>query len=221
MQVEHKRRIWRPRLRLSVRSAMILILVLAAWLGLITHRARAQHEAVAAVRKGGGHVVYEGRYFDPRPSDVVGFFRPRWLVNLVGIDYLCNVTEVSLDGLATDAHLIPIGRLPRLEHLSITRSPITDAGLRHLQGLRELRKLYLHVTLISDRGLVHLSGMDSLQLLTLVDTKVTDEGLPMLSGLCCLQELDLPPAVSNEAIQHLQSQLPSARINQGLPHEGK
>ena len=104
------------RLRISVRAAMIFVLR-CAWLGWITHRAREQHEAVAAVRRAGGHVVYNGDNLRSGASDLIGHFRPRWLVNLIGPDYLCKVTDVSLDRNATDANLIQIGRLRRLGYL--------------------------------------------------------------------------------------------------------
>ena len=94
-----------------------------------------------------------------------------------------TVTEISLNSRATDADLIPIGRLSRLEYLSLSGSQISDAGLRHLRGLTILRRLYLHSTPISDAGLVNLKGLARLEVLTLVDTKITDAGLPYLRHL--------------------------------------
>jgi len=198
---------------------MILVLALGAWLGWITHCARVQRDAVAAIRRSGGLIFYNERLWDPLQSECGGLLRPKWLVDLIGVDYLSHVTEVALDHHATDADLMQIGRLARLERLSISQSSITDAGLRHLRGSRALRQLFLHCTPISDGGLAHLNGLARLQLLTLVDTTVTDAGLPYLRGLRCLQEVDLPISVSDRGIQGLQNDLPGVKINRGLPNK--
>ena len=213
-------RTWKTwRFRVSVRAVMILILALAAWLGWIAHSAREQGEAVAAITRAGGHVIYDWGLWYPGQSEVGGLFRPKWLVHLIGVDSLSQVTGVSLDGCASDADLVQVGRLTRLERLSLTSSLITDAGLRHLRGMGTLRQLFLHASPITDEGLAHLNGLIRLQLLTLVDTKVTDAGLPYLRGMRSLQELDVPTAVTDSGIRGLQAGLPSVQIHRGLPYK--
>ena len=54
---------------------------------------------------------------------------------------------------------------------------ITDAGLVHLKGMTKLESLDFRYTQITDAGLVHLKGMTNLQTLSLRDTKVTDPKL--------------------------------------------
>jgi len=219
MQVKPAWAIGRRRLQVSVRAMIILVLALGAWLGWITRCARVQCDSVAAITRSGGFVCYDERLWSPRQSEGSGLLRPKWLVDLIGVDYLSHVTEVALDRRATDSDLIQIGRLAGLERLSISGSSITDAGLRHLRGLTTLRQLFLHDTPISDDGLAHLNGLAHLQLLTLVDTGVTDAGLPYLRGLRGLQEVDVPGSISDRGIQGLQNDLPGVKIYRGLPYK--
>ena len=144
MRAEPSRKTWRRQLRVRVRAVMIL--ALGAWLGRITHCARIQRDAAAAITRSGGHVFYDGKWLDAVQGECDGLLRPKRLVNVIGIDYLSQVTDVSLDHHATDTDLIQIGRLTRLERLSISTSSITDAGLRHLRRLGALRQLFLHST---------------------------------------------------------------------------
>ena len=59
-------------------------------------------------------------------------------------------------------------------------SGVTDAGLVHLKGLARLEKLDLTNTQITDAGLVHLKGLTKLQRLNFWDTQVTYEGVKKL-----------------------------------------
>jgi hypothetical protein len=54
---------------------------------------------------------------------------------------------------------------------------ITDAGLVHLKGMAKLQSLYLTGTKITDAGLVHLKGLTGPRMLVLSKTKVTDTGV--------------------------------------------
>ena len=68
------------RLRFSVRSLMVTVLLLGGSAGWVVHRARVQREAVNAIERAGGKVEYdevftsEGLRDNPRP------FWPRWIV---------------------------------------------------------------------------------------------------------------------------------------------
>ncbi len=196
---------------------MILVLALGAWLGWNAYCARVQRDAVAAITRAGGYVVYDSDLHDlfrRQRAELPGW---NWLEDLIGIDYLSHVSEIAFDGSATDADLIQVGRLSRLQRLSISSSRISDAGLRHLRRLTSLRQLFLHNSQISDEALINLDGLARLQLLTLVDTKITDAGLPYLRNLRCLQELDVPSGISDRAILALQHDLASVEVNRGLP----
>ena len=56
----------------------------------------------------------------------------------------------------------------------------TDAGLVHLKGLTKLEGLRLGFAQVTDAGLTHLKGLTNLVVINLEDTKVTDEGVAEL-----------------------------------------
>ena len=80
----------------------------------------------------------------------------------------------------TDAGLVHLKNLDRLERLHIMYLPITDSGLTHIKGLNELEILKLEQINITDAGLVHLHGLTQLQEVTIRNTQVTTAGLENL-----------------------------------------
>ena len=198
----------RHRLRVSVRRTMILILVLSFGLGWIVHRARVQREAVAAIKRAGGSVMYEHQ-LSPRSSGKPWW--PKWAADILGIDYFDNVKSVFLEFKDSnlEQELAHIGRLDRLEQLYLTGSPVTDTGLASLSGLHSLRKLDLDSTEITDAGISHLAGLTGLQFLDLSRTKVGDAGMAHLGELAGLTNLFLAGTrVDDAGLAHLE-RLPS------------
>ena len=86
-------------------------------------------------------------------------------------------------------------------NLALTK--ITDADLVHLKGLTKLQTLGLAHTKVTDGGLVHLKGLAKLQTLNLMRTKITDAGLVHLKGLTGLQTLGLPSQITDAGLVHL------------------
>jgi hypothetical protein len=93
----------RPRVRLSLRALMIVVLLIGGGLGWIVHRADVQREAVAAIVQGGGSVKYDWEWSDlrilpngalvPAPKKRVPPWR-KWLIDHLGPDYFGDVKEV-------------------------------------------------------------------------------------------------------------------------------
>ncbi len=75
------------------------------------------------------------------------------------------------------AHL---NAFPSFSTLSLSRSDVTDDGLRHLHRLRNLEYLRLRATSISDQGLQHLATLPNLKKVELHRTNVTDAGIAEL-----------------------------------------
>ena len=74
-----------------------------------------------------------------------------------GIDEDGNVSEINLSGTQiTDAALVDLKELKKLESLRLTGTTITDAGLVHLTGLTQLRYLNLSDTQVTNVGVVDL-----------------------------------------------------------------
>jgi internalin A len=174
-----KKRPRRSYLRLSLRGLIVLVLGIGGWLGWMVHRARVQRNAVAALQKIDGTVQYDWERKDGRSFPNGKPWGPRWLVDRIGIDYFGYVTQVRLVAThqLSDAELIHISHLSRLEELDLHRSPVTDARLTHLEGLADLQSLRLFHTGVSDGGLVHLRGLARLRNLSIENTKVTDTGV--------------------------------------------
>ena len=68
----------------------------------------------------------------------------------------------------------------RVLGLSIHGTLITDAGLVHLKGLTKLQELHLNETKVTDAGLAHLKRLAELQTLLLGGTSITDRGIAEL-----------------------------------------
>ena len=203
------RRRW---LQFSLRTLMVLVLIIGAglgWVGMKLRRARAQREDVGEIEKLGGTVLYDRPF---RQSD--------WQRDLFGADVVSHPDKVyflkdrladgDLPGLRahlqrlpqvkelvfaeariTDAGLVEVAALPQLESLAFLKVHVTDAGLVHLQRLTQLRRLSLFASQVTDAGLVCLQELPQLRQLGLDDTQVTDAGLVHLRGLTRLERLYL------------------------------
>jgi len=199
MPTEPVSRPWCRYLRLSVRGLIVLVLVVGLALGWIVRSARIQREAVAAIENAGGNVSYDWEWSNGK--NIMGGkpWAPRWLVDLIGVDYVGHVAFVRLtpNG-ADDAVMVHVGRLKGLQLFTYDQSgfdcvfsspTLSDAGLSHLTELTNLSVLWLSDTQATDAGLVHLAGMTQLSYLHLSGARITGAGLAHLKGLTKLTYL--------------------------------
>ena len=136
---------WQTRLRVSIRGLMVLVLILGVGQALVIHQAQVQRDSVIAIRQAHGEAFYgwdfKGdwllRDIGPRGKPWV----PEWLVDWLGVDYFGHVVDVRFRGSVevTDAVMVAVGRLPRLERLTLSVSGMTDAGMTNLRGLTGCR----------------------------------------------------------------------------------
>ena len=198
--------------RFSLRGMIVLVLVIGGGLGWLVQSARIQHAAVTAVTSVGGSVMYDWEW-TTRSSYKSGAaytgstsWVPKWVTDRVGTDYFGHVTSVWLYAISRDADsvLIPVGRLKRLEWLSLIGSNISDTGLAHLSKTPSLSRLELDYTKVSDAGLVHVEGLKGLTILSLNGTPITDAGLVHLKPLARLSELNLAGThITDAGLMHL------------------
>jgi hypothetical protein len=206
---------------------MFIVLAVGGALGWWTDKARIQREAVAEIWRNGGIVEYGLGFEDNQPlppgaakpqpraagrrrfgRDKLRFVAkpwPTWLVEAVGPDFLSNVKAVYLVGSKKpDASMVFVGRLSRLERLSLAETNATDAGMVHLRNLTHLKWLTLADTRVTGAGLVHLEGLTELEHLTLPNRVITDDELSHLARLTRLRQIDIMgDKVTNAGLGHL------------------
>jgi Leucine Rich repeat len=154
--------IFRGTFQFTLRSLLALVLVVAIasnWLAVEVKQSRQQHEAVEAILKDGGRVVYDYQLAlrAKVPAEPPG---PAWLRESIGEDFFEDVDIVSL-----------------------SYSRVTDIGLMKLEGLRLIKSLNLRATGVTDSGLECLRGLAQLKELDIRDTRITNAGLESLKGL--------------------------------------
>jgi hypothetical protein len=182
-------RSWRRFLRFSMRGLIVVVLVVGVcmgWLVRVVRNSQVQRDAVATIERERGAVRYNGElvvwdagpgWHEIPPGET---WAPRWLVGLLGVDYLYHVTTASLFGWPGGAGMVSVGRLTSLDTLGLEYSGIGDTDLANLTGLTKLSSLDLHDTAITDAGLVHLRRLTNLLKLDLRHTQVTDAGVKEL-----------------------------------------
>ena len=195
---------WRRYLKVSLRSLLLLVLAIGAWLGWLVYTARVQRDAVAAIERSGGWSEYDWGW---RHGDKIRNgkpWAPKWLVDHIGADFFGSVVIVVLPDTGSDAVLDHIRHLSKLEKINLSSSPVTDAGVAHLKGLTHLEELSLRGTRVTDTGVAYLAGLAGLRRLHLGYTKVTDRGLAYLEGLTELRLLHLEGTrVTDTGLAHL------------------
>ena len=211
--------VFRLRFQFSILALLVLVVVVAvpfSWLATEMSEARKQREAVTAIEKAGGEVVYDLQVDPSSDSRMAGAEPPGppWLRRLLGNDLLGTVTFVNLAGVgASDARLEHLTRLTQLQWLWLSDTNVSDAGLEHLKGLTQLQSLGLERTKVTDLGLQHLKGLSHLRTLDLGDTAVGNAGLEHLKGLTQLRDLTLSGTkVSDAGVMKLQQALPNCQI---------
>jgi Leucine-rich repeat (LRR) protein len=207
MSAESAPRRSRKLLRVSMRTLVVVVLLIGGGMGWLVRSARIQHAAVSAVLSVGGSVMYDWEW--NKRKGYTGSSKswvPKWASDRIGIDYFDHVTSIWLYYTTTDTDttLIPVARLTQLEWLSLYGSSVTDSGLQKLKGLTNLARLDLDYAEVSDSSYANLSGLTGLSVLSLNGTRITDNGLAHLKGLTNLTELNLAGThVTDAGLLHL------------------
>ena len=166
---------------MSLRGQLVVIGVLAIWMGWFMHKVNVQRGAVAAIQQAGGSVHYDAEC-DIGNGLQRRVLAPRWLTDSLGIDFCSNVDMASYHTTKADELAGYVAKLPRLHTVDFGLSDLSDAGLSHLRGL-DLTRLMLSKTKVTDAGIRHLHGMINLDLLVLDKTSVGDGAMAELTSL--------------------------------------
>jgi hypothetical protein len=203
----------RRRLALSLRSLMILILIVGVWLAWQTNRARTIRRAVDTIEKAGGQVLFKS------PFDASGQWNswlhpPRWLYRKLGQEYLSDVESVvfaSMKGEAcTPETMRAIVSLPRLRNLNLFNIPVGDGTMQAIGRLLDLEEIQItepfeivSPTLFRNRGKKPSANPPP---------ELTIVGLRHLTGLKKLRKIELRTRCPIEAsILQTWSQFPDLR----------
>jgi hypothetical protein len=187
-----------PRVRLTVRTLMALVLVFGGGFGWVVHRAHVQRDAIAVIRRDGGRIAYSWQWSKGLPVS-----RPPktpwadWVRRRLGPDFIDTVSYVALTGgRCDDESLRAACRLPWLEELTVVNTSVTDVGAEDLRQLKKLRSLDLRLNRITSRPLRHIGEMSELRELKLAmrlsPVPLRDEDMAFLRRLTKLERLMLP-----------------------------
>jgi Leucine Rich repeat len=119
------------------------------------------------------------------------------VLNLERMDRYRNPQSMRVSIPLTDACLIHVQALPRLEVLTLAGNLITDQGLAQIATMRNLKTIDLEATEITDAGLAYIEGMKRLESVNLAANRVTKPALTQLQMARpdLFIELDTEPAV--------------------------
>jgi hypothetical protein len=159
--------------RFSLKTLLVMMTVLAVWLGLYAKKFRDRKEAVAAIETLDGAMG-------------IKYLGPEWLRKLINDEkYFWDPAGVHFNEPLTDGDLDHVvgylTHFQRLRDLTLQGSTITDNGLALLLPLREkLVWLDISNTPISDAAISDLKRFSGLRTLRLQNTRITPAGIAEL-----------------------------------------
>ena len=171
--------LFRLRFQFSIRSMLLLMVVVATacgWLTAAMNRARKQQVAVEAIEKAGGDVGYDweiGAFHLGSGPEPPG---PAWLRRMLGHHFLASVAAAEVHDV-THGMLKPLSVLTQLQNRDVRRPNVGDAGVQQLKDSLQLQVFCLVDYNATDGGLERLKGLSQLQSLAFSGIKVSDAGL--------------------------------------------
>jgi len=218
------RRRW---LRFSVRTILVLMVVMAMSLAWKVNRARAQRKAVEALRNAGVDVVYDYEDSASANGQVAVPPVPAVWVDLFGIDYFADVYGVYfLNSLEGPAHFrdestgFPehvfddIQMLPTVS--SVIISEATDDELDKLSHAASIDTLIVSGN-FTDAGVAHLSRLERLKHLYIMSPNMSVDGLCQLRRCTRLEQLIANGGtdMSEYNLCRLRDSLPNCSVSYG------
>lgn len=168
----------------SLRALLIFVTIFAcacSWFAVNMQQARRQREAVAAVKNLDGYIAYyyeRGADFLITGNEPHG---PRWLQDLLGIDFFNTVSFVFLKGnKINDKDLEALANLKQIVVLVLDGAHITDAALKNIEGMNKLKTLSLDNTPVTDECITDIIALKQLRFLCISGTNITDAGVAEL-----------------------------------------
>jgi hypothetical protein len=158
--------------RFSLRTLLVLMTVLAIWLGLYAKRLRDRRDAILAIDQMDATIGVQTR----GPTWLRPVFRDEryfWDVGAVAFPATRRLTDDDLHQLMNY-----LDRFNAVNQLKLSGSQITDAGLESLAQVSDtLIILDLKDTAVSDRGVMHLKRLKALRDLFIRGTNISEAGV--------------------------------------------
>jgi hypothetical protein len=203
-------------LQFSLGTLLLAVTLPGVWLGLEVNKARRQREAIAAIERLGGAVLYDYQ-FDAKHTQIADAKSnvPQWFRGGFGEEFYRKPVQIYMGGLKLKAgDLRPLESLTELDWLYLGSCTLPDAELVHLKPLKKLRSLDLGGTPISDAGLAQLASLKRLEWLDLGTTEVSDAGVETLKQLPRLNEVFVyQTKITDRGKSALKAKLPNCKID--------
>jgi hypothetical protein len=126
--------------------------------------------------------------------------------HLIRLDVVGELRELILDGgVVDDSDLAVIVRnCPKLEHLRLRHSPISDSGAKILAEMKKLRIVNLPQSVLTAQGLKLLKSLENLEQLRLGGPQLDDQATVVIAQFPALRSLHLiRPSLSDQALRNL------------------
>ena len=205
----------------GLRTLLLLITALCVWLGIQVNAARRQREAVVAIQKAGGMVIYDYQVvppvvgqneqtfpWDPRKAPPA----PAWLRDQIGDDYFRTAEVVDFSRpkrSIAKADLDQLAKLPGLKRFTFEASsggPIEDKDLAALSELNQLEVLWVFRAHVDGSFLASLPNPKRLKQLCLEGTYADDAAMEHIATMKMLKWLVLSNThVTDAGLVHLRN----------------
>ncbi len=194
-----------------VLCAVLVVLVVAVWLG---YRARRGAAQVAAAQVAAENLRKQNVLISGSPANAASLMNRQINQDLVqDLSKLVHLKTLNLSGTGTtDDQLAEIVQNLNLVSLVLNNTAVTDEGLGAILHLSRLETLMLPDTNIGDAGLAVIGKMKKLTELNLSRTQISDDGLKALAGLPNLVRLILDGTkITDQGVVHLAS-IPELKV---------
>jgi hypothetical protein len=203
----------RRRFGFRLRTLMVLILVVALFVGWRANRAYVQRQAVARIIAANGSITYDFQFGVPSSSrGTKQPPAPGWLRRWIGDEYFQEVSGVTIRAYTSPEPVEAISHLDSLESLEISSLIRVGDGLEKIQGSSRLKIVKLSGPGVTDTWLGNLLQTSrNLERLELNGADISDAGLTHLSGLSKLEALGVvnSPKVTDATVEIVVPTLPS------------
>ncbi|MEM9481380.1 MAG: c-type cytochrome domain-containing protein [Verrucomicrobiota bacterium] len=126
----------------------------------------------------------------------------------LSVEFIANQSKTNDE---TIRNLLAIA--PNIVELDLSRTKITDEGLKTVGKLARLRKLNLNSTKIEGSGLAELKELKDLEWLNLYNTPIDDKALPLIAQNRKLKSVYLfDTQVTEDGVENLRQSMSATKI---------